>query len=61
VAFFLLLKLVFRSKTSTRPYGALELGARFAISPLESGGDDGARTRDLCRDRLAVLGFSTTY
>ena len=26
-----------------------------------SGGDDGARTRDLCRDRLAVSGFSTTY
>ncbi len=25
------------------------------------GGDDGARTRDLCRDSLPVLGFSTTY
>ena len=25
------------------------------------GGDDGARTRDLCRDSLLVLGFSTTY
>jgi hypothetical protein len=26
-----------------------------------NGGDDGARTRDLCRDSLAVSGFSTTY
>ena len=25
------------------------------VSPLESGGDDGARTRDLCRDRAALL------
>jgi hypothetical protein len=25
------------------------------------GGDDGARTRDLCRDSLLVLGLSTTY
>jgi hypothetical protein len=25
------------------------------------GGDDGARTRDLCRDSLAFSGFSTTY
>jgi hypothetical protein len=25
------------------------------------GGDDGARTRDLCRDSLALIGFSTTY
>jgi integrase len=31
------------------------------LSSLESDGDDGARTRDLCRDSLAVLGFSTTY
>ncbi len=26
------------------------LGHQIPISPLESGGDDGARTRDLCRD-----------
>jgi len=26
-----------------------------------NGGDDGARTRDLCRDSLPVSGFSTTY
>ena len=26
--------------------------ARSDVSPLESGGDDGARTRDLCRDRV---------
>ena len=29
----------------------LMLLARLDLSPLESGGDDGARTRDLCRDR----------
>ena len=26
-----------------------------------NGGDDGTRTRDLCRDRVAWLGFTTTY
>jgi len=36
-------------------------------SPFDSksfriyGGDDGARTRDLCRDSLARTGFTTTY
>jgi Phage integrase family len=50
VAFFLLLYLVFRSTISTCPYGALVFAARFDLSLLESGGDDGARTRDLCRD-----------
>ena len=29
------------------------LGRQILVSPLESGGDDGARTRDLCRDRAA--------
>jgi hypothetical protein len=29
---------------------------------LESyGGDDGTRTRDLCRDRLGIFDFSATY
>jgi hypothetical protein len=28
---------------------------------LTYGGDDGARTRDLCRDSLPVSGFTTTY
>jgi len=27
----------------------------------ENGGDDETRTRDLCRDRVAWLGFTTTY
>src|SRR5713226_10088537 len=27
----------------------------------KNGGDDGTRTRDLCRDRVAWLGFTTTY
>jgi hypothetical protein len=26
-----------------------------------NGGDDGTRTRDLCRDRLGGFGFSVTY
>ena len=26
-----------------------------------NGGDDETRTRDLCRDRVAWLGFTTTY
>ena len=26
-----------------------------------NGGDDETRTRDLCRDRVAVLGLTTTY
>ena len=29
--------------------------ARSDLSPLKSGWDDGARTRDFCRDRLQVL------
>jgi hypothetical protein len=57
VAFFLL-KLDFRSRISVCPYGALEFGAKFPISALECGGDDGARTRDLCRDsRLGTRNF----
>jgi len=27
----------------------------------KAGGDDGTRTRGLCRDRVTVLGFTTTY
>ena len=43
------------------------LDCHFGVSPQTlyfprfSGGDDGARTRDLCRDSLALIGFSTTY
>src|ERR1035438_9124332 len=33
------------------PFCTLMSHARSDLSPLESGGDDGARTRDLCRDR----------
>jgi len=43
------------------PYWTFVSHARSDLSPLESGGDDGARTRDLCRDRAARLSFSTTY
>jgi hypothetical protein len=35
------------------PFCTLMPHARSDLSPLESGGDDGARTRDLCRDRSA--------
>ncbi len=27
----------------------------------KAGGDDETRTRDLCRDRVPLLGFTTTY
>jgi hypothetical protein len=31
------------------------------VSDLRSWRDDETRTRDLCRDRETVLGFTTTY
>jgi hypothetical protein len=34
------------------PYWTFVSHARLDLSPFESGGDDGARTRDLCRDRV---------
>ena len=33
----------------------------FTGSRVNIGGDDGTRTRDLCRDSLAGIGFTTTY
>jgi hypothetical protein len=42
----------------------LSVTLMYAVNPTFNwvyGGDDGARTRDLCRDSLALLGFSTTY
>ena len=48
--------------TSTQRGGVKDMdNATNIIFSSVYGGDDGARTRDLCRDRLAVLGFSTTY
>jgi hypothetical protein len=38
-------------------FSALIIFSRFDVSPLESGGDDGARTRDLCRERAAIKTF----
>ena len=43
------------------PYWTFVTHARSDLSPLESGGDDETRTRDLCRDSPAMLVFSTTY
>ena len=34
---------------------------RFPQVQEKNGGDDGTRTRDLCRDSVAWLGFTTTY
>ena len=36
------------------PFCTFMSHARSDLSPLKSGGDDGARTRDLCRDRAAL-------
>ena len=56
----LVLKLDVSSPTGRRdfllvPFYTLMSHAKSDLSPLESGGDDGARTRDLCRDRVQLL------
>ena len=50
--FSLLQKLVSRYSREC-PFLFSRFEATFPVSPLECGGDDGARTRDLCRDRAA--------
>jgi len=44
----------------TRIYLSLEVPYEAKFFALY-GGDDGARTRDLCRDSAEPIGFSTTY
>jgi hypothetical protein len=41
-------------------FGRLKSAHFGSTSAGENGGDDGTRTRDLCRDSVAVFGFTTT-
>jgi hypothetical protein len=52
-AFLVAAELVSQYSRERTFFCSLVFEATFPVSPLECGGDDGARTRDLCRDRAA--------
>ena len=49
-AFLVAAELVSQYSRERTFFCSLVFEATFPVSPLECGGDDGARTRDLCRD-----------